>query len=154
MKSVTRMLVIVLVGISSSAFSAQAAVPETVGSLLLRLQEESAAPFIRHCSTKIPELKRPLEAEYSKFRKKFRKATAPLRAKIGKNSELSKPAPRELIAEFDQMGAQSLAQAQVLDPRTFCMKLKDNLSGATEESIQKNMQSAFAQYTAAARAGK
>jgi hypothetical protein len=148
-------LALALAAISVLALPAQAATPaETVGALLLRLQEESAAPFIQHCGAKVPDLKRPLETEYSQFKKRFRKATASLRAGISTNPELSKPASRELIRQFEEMGAQSLAQARQLEARTFCLRLKDNLSHATQESIQKNMQSAFAEYTAAARQGK
>jgi hypothetical protein len=124
---------------------------ETVGALLLRLQEQSAAPYIQHCTAKVPELRRPLETEYSRFRKKFQKATASLRAGLGKNAELSKPASRELIAQFEQMNKESLAQSRALDPHSFCTQLKDNLSNATEKSIRESMQSAFAQYTALAR---
>lgn len=128
-----------------------AAPAETVGALLLRQQEQSAAPFIQHCNATVPELRRPLETEYSRFRKKFQKATASLRADIKKNAELSKPAPRELLAQFEQMNRESLTQSQALEPRSFCTTLKDNLSKATEKAIQDNMRSAFAQYTALAR---
>jgi len=146
------LLALALVAVSLAALPARAEAPaETVGALLLRLQEESAAPFVQYCGTKAPNLKRSLEAEYSQFRKRFRKATAPLRAGIKTNQELSKPASRELIRQFEEMGAQSFTQTQQLDPRTFCRTLKDNLSHATQESIQENMRSAFAEYTVAAR---
>jgi hypothetical protein len=125
--------------------------PETVGALLLRQQEQSAAPFIQHCNAEVPELRRLLESEYSRFRKKFQKATASLRTGIKANAELSKPAPHELIAQFEQMNRESLSQSRALDPRSFCSTLKSNLSQATEKSIRENMQSAFAQYTALAR---
>jgi uncharacterized membrane protein YgcG len=148
-------LVPALVAISLLGLPAQAAAPaETVGALLLRLQEQSAAPFVQHCGTQVPDLKRPLETEYSRFKNRFRKATASLRAGIGTNPQLTKPASRELVKQFEEMGAQSLAQARQLEARTFCLRLKDNLSHATQESIQKNMQSAFAEYTAAARQGR
>jgi hypothetical protein len=130
------------------------AAAETVGALLLRLQEESAAPFIPYCSAKAPDLKRPLETEYARFKKKFQKATAPLRTRIGANPELAKPASRDLIRQFEQMNAQSFTQAQSLEPRSFCLGLKNNLSNASEDSIQRNMQSAFAEFTAAIRQGK
>ena len=152
--SMTRMkrAAVVLFAVLTLATPGVPATPaETVGSLLLRLQEQSAAPFIQHCNAKVPELRRPLEAEYSRFRKKFQKATASLRTDLKKSAELSKPAPRELIAQFEQMNKEALAQSQALDPRSFCTTLKNNLSQATEKSIQDNMRSAFAQYTALAR---
>jgi hypothetical protein len=143
---------IALVAVSTLPAPGLPATPsETVGALLLRQQEQSAAPFIQHCNAKAPELRRPLEGEYSRFRKKFLKATASLRSGIKANAELSKPAPRELIAQFEQMNRESLAQSKALDPRSFCTALRSNLSQATEKSIQENMQSAFAQYTALAR---
>lgn len=130
------------------------AAAETVGALLLRLQEQSAAPFIQYCGAKAPELKRSLETEYSRFKKKFQMATAPLRTQIGANPELAKPASRDLIRQFEEMNAQSFTQTQSLDPRSFCLSLKNNLSNATADSIQKNMRSAFAEFTAAARQGR
>jgi hypothetical protein len=134
---------------------ARAAAPtETVGALLLRVQEESAAPFIGYCGTKVPDLKRSLQSEYSRFTKRFRKATGPLRAQIGTSAELSRPATPELIKQFEGMASQSFAQAQQMEPRAFCSGLKDNMSQATPESMLKNMQSAFAQYAAAARQGR
>jgi hypothetical protein len=143
-------LTLALVAISSLALPARAEAPvETVGLFLLRLQEESAAPFVQHCGATVPELKQSLEAEYLRFRKRYRKATAPLRAQLGSNEELSKPASRELIQQFEEMGAQSLAQARKLDARPFCLTLKDNLSNATEKTIEKNMQNTLAHYTAA-----
>jgi len=145
-------VLLALAMLSITALPTQAAAPaETVGTLLLRLQEESAAPFIQHCATKAPDLKRSLEMEYAQFKKRFRKATAPLRAGIKTNPELSRPASRELIKQFGEMDAEALAQAQQRDPRAFCLKLKNDLSHATPESIHKNMQSAFAEYTVAAR---
>lgn len=134
---------------------AQAAAPaETVGALLLRLQEESAAPLVQHCAARIPKLKRPLEEEYQRFKTRFRKATAPLREQMKANEVLSRPAPREVIKQFEEMDAQSLAQFKGGDPQSSCNKLKANLANASAESIQKNMQSAFAQYTAAMRQGR
>jgi hypothetical protein len=141
-----------ILAISSLALPVRAAAPvESVGLFLLRVQEESAAPFVQHCGAKVPELKQALEAEYLRFKKRYRKATAPLRTQIGTNEELSKPASRELIEQFEQMGAQSLAQARELEARPFCLTLEDNLSNATEKSIQQNMQSTLAHYTAAVR---
>ncbi len=146
-----RAVVVLVAALTLATPGLPAAPAETVGALLLRLQEQSAAPFIQHCNAKVPELRRALESEYSRFSKKFQKATASLRSGIKANAELSKPAPRELIAQFEQMNKESLAQSQALDPRSFCTTLKSNLSQATEKSIQENMQSAFAQYTALAR---
>jgi hypothetical protein len=141
-----------LLAISSMALPARAAAPvESVGLFLLRVQEESAVPFVQHCGAKVPELKQSLEAEYLRFKKRYRKATAPLRTQLGTNEELSKPASRELIGQFEEMGAQSLAQARELDPRPLCLSLRDNLSNATEKTIQQNMQNTLAHYTAAVR---
>jgi hypothetical protein len=122
---------------------------ETVAAFLLRVQEESAAPLVRHCAEKVPNLKRPLQGEYARFRKRFRKATASLRTGIGSTAELSKPASQDLIRQFEVMGAQDVARTATLDPLVFCSSLRENLSRATRESIQKNMESAFAQYKAA-----
>ena len=145
-------LALALICIPSMVLAAPAQAPaETVGVLLLRLQEESAGPLIQHCAASVPSLKRSLEAEYSQFRKKFRKATAPLRAGIGTNDELSRPAPREVIKQFEGMDAEMLLQIQKLDPHSYCPMLKANLARATLESIRKNMESAFAQYSAVAR---
>lgn len=138
--------------ISSLAPAAQpVAHAETVGALLLRLQEQSAAPFVQYCASKAPGIQRPLETAYLQFKKRFRKATAPLRTQAVNDSELSKVAPRELIHQFEEMDAQSFVQIQELEPRLFCARLKDNLSSATAESIHTNMQRAFAQYKAAVR---
>jgi hypothetical protein len=125
-----------------------------VGGLLLRLQEESAAPLVQHCVARIPKLKRPLEDEYQRFKTRFRKATSPLRERIKENEVLSKPAPREIVRQFEEMDAQSLAQFKQGDPQSSCNKLKANLANASAESIQRNMQGAFAQYTAAMRQGR
>lgn len=147
-----RIVALALVVMVPVSLAAPVAVPaETVGVLLLRLQEDSAAPLIQHCIAKVPSLKRPLETEYLQFKKRFRKATAPLREKISANPELAKQAPRELVRQFEGMDAETLVQIQKLDPQTYCPKLKQNLSSATVESIRRNMESAFAQYTAAAR---
>ena len=152
MNASTSTLALTILAISSLALPAQAAAPvESVGLFLLRVQEQSAAPFVQYCGAQVPELKQPLEAEYQRFKKRYQKATAPLRAQLGKTEELSKPASRELIEQFDEMGAQSLAQAKVLNARTFCLTLKDNLSNATEKTIQQNMQNTLAHYTAAVR---
>jgi len=141
-----------MLAISSLALAAPAEAPaETVGILLLRLQEESAAPLIQHCVDRIPDLKRPLNTEYQRFRKKFRQATAPLRARISANDELSRPAPRSLVKEFETMDVEMLAQVQTLDPGSYCPRLRQNLASATVESIRKNMESAYAQYAAVAR---
>jgi len=141
-----------LVAISSLALPARAKTPvESVGLFLLRAQEESAAPLVQHCGAMVPELKQSLEAEYLRFKKRYRKATAPLRSQIEADEELSKPASRELTEQFEEMGAQSLAQNRKLDARPFCLTLKDNLSNATEKTIQKNMQSTLSNYTAAVR---
>jgi hypothetical protein len=126
---------------------------ETVGALLLRLQEQSAAPFVQYCGSKVPELKAALETEYLQFKKRFRKATATLRARAATDNELSKTAPRDVVMQFEEMDAQSFAQVQTLEPRAFCTKLKGNLSNATTDSIRTNMQSAFAQYKAAVHQG-
>jgi hypothetical protein len=143
---------VTLVFVPSLALTAPAdARAETIGALLLRLQQDSAVPLIQHCVTKIPRLKPSLDAEYLGFRKRFQKATAPLRASIATNDELSRPATRELIKQFEGMDAETLAQIQTLDPQTYCPRLKQNLSSATVETIRKNMESAFAQYTAMAR---
>jgi hypothetical protein len=141
-----------LVAISTLALPARAKAPaESVGLFLLRAQEESAAPLVQHCGAMVPELKQSLEAEYLQFKKRYRKATAPLRAQIEADEELSKPASRELTEQFEKMGAESLAQNRKLDARSFCLTLKDNLSNATEKTIQKNMQSTLSNYTAAVR---
>jgi hypothetical protein len=140
-----------LVAISPLALPARAEAPESVGLFLLRVQEESAAPFVQHCGATVPELKKSLEAEYLRFKKRYHKATAPLHAQIGTDEELSKPASRELIEQFKEMGAQSLAQTRKLDARPFCLTLKDNLSNATEKTIQQNMQNTLAHYKAAVR---
>ena len=147
-------LALVLGAASLPPLTSQAASSvETVGALLLRVQEESAAPLVRHCVERLPDMKRPLEGEYARFRKRFRKATASLRAGIGSAPELSKPATPDLIREFEAMGAQDVAQTAALDPLAFCSSLKENLSKATRESMQKSMESAFAQYKAVARRG-
>lgn len=119
---------------------------ETVGSLLLRVQEESAVPHIRHCAEKVPSTKRPLEREYGRFRKRFRKATALLRTGIDSNAVLSRPASQNLVRQFELMGSRDVARTAGLDPLVFCPSLRENLSKATPESIQRNMESAFAQY--------
>jgi hypothetical protein len=126
---------------------------ETVGALLLRLQEQSAAPFVQYCGAKLPEFRRALETEYVQFKKRFKKATAPLRARAITDKELSKAASRDLIRQFEEMDAQSFAQIQKLEARSFCTQLRDNLAHATADSIQTNMQSAFAQYKAAVQQG-
>ncbi|MEO8308689.1 MAG: hypothetical protein ABI616_11695 [Pseudomonadota bacterium] len=152
MRPVANVVVPLLATLQSLALTAPAEVPaETVGVFLLRVQEESAAPMIQHCAARIPEQKKPLETEYAKFKKRFRKATAPLRAKIGRNSELSITASRELIQQFEGMDRESLVRIRKLDPHVFCPQLKANLSDATAESIRKNMENTFARYTAAAR---
>ena len=152
MKASASTFALTILAISSSALPARAAAPvESVGLFLLRVQEESAAPFVQHCGAKVPELKQSLEAEYVRFKKRYRKATVPLRTQLGADEELSKPASRELIEQFKEMGAQSLAQARVLDARPFCLSLKDNLSNATEKTIQQNMKNTLAHYTAAVR---
>ncbi len=150
-----RTLVLSLVIIPSLVMTAPAKPPaESVGVLLLRLQEESAAPLVQHCAAQVPSLKRPLEAEYAQFRKRFRKATAPLRAGIGTNDELSRTATPELIMQFKGMDADMLLQIQKRDPRSYCPLLKENLANATADSMRRNMESAFAQYTAVARQGR
>jgi hypothetical protein len=126
----------------------------TVGSLLLRVQEESAAPFVRHCAEKVPSLKRPLQGEYARFKKRFKKVAASLRTEIIASTDLSKPASPELVRQFEVMGAQDFVRAAALDPLVFCSSLRENLSGATPESIRKNMESAFAQYKASVRQGE
>ena len=150
MISVAKAFVLSFVAVSSLALPAQAPA-ETVGLLLLRLQEQSAAPLVQHCVAEVPELKRPLEVEYSQFTKRFRKAAVPLRARIKANKELSKPASPELIRQFKMMDPEFLTQFRSTDPHVACARLKENLSKATEQSIQRNMESAFAQYTALAR---
>ena len=141
-----------MVVVPTLALTAAAKPPvENIGSLLLRLQEGSAAPLVQHCVARVPALKGPLETEYSRFRKKFQKATAPLRTRIGANAELSKPAPRELVQQFEAMDVEMLAEIRKLEPQNYCPRLRSNLAGATIESIRKNMESAFAQYTAVAR---
>jgi hypothetical protein len=150
----SRLAIALAVGLTLMS-SAQAAAPvETVGAMLMRMQEESAAPFITYCGGRVPDLKRSLEKEYARYRKKFGKATAPLRDQIRTREELSRPAPPALIKQFEDMGAQSFAQAQTLDPRAFCTGLKDNLADADVESIRKNMQSALSEYSAAVRQGR
>jgi hypothetical protein len=140
--------------ISVLGMTASAGAPdETVAEFLLRLQEQSAAPLVKHCSAKVPSLKRPLEVEYKRFKTRFRKATAPLRKRIQTGDELAKPASRALISEFETMGAQDLAEVTGMDPLVFCPTLRENLSNATSEAIRRNMESAFAQYRAAARQG-
>ena len=152
-KALVKALAIVCGTLPALAPVQAAAPPETVGAMLLRLQEESAAPLVQHCVARIPSLKRPLQDEYQKFRTRFRKATAPLRERIKASEVLSRPAPREVIKQFEEMDAQSLTQFKGGDPLSSCEKLKRNLASASAESIQKNMQSAFAQYTAAMRQG-
>jgi hypothetical protein len=133
----------------------QAAAPaETVGALLLRVQEESAAPLVRYCGATVPGQKKSLETEYSRFKRRFRNATAPLTAQFKVKPEFAGPAPRDLIGQFEQMGAQSLAQFRTMDALEACVSLKTNLVNATEASIQKSMQSALAQYSAAVRQGR
>lgn len=140
--------------LSMSCVPVQAAPPqETVGAFLLRMQEESASPFIAYCAAKVPKLKRPLELEYARFRKKFRKATAELRSRIAPQEELGKVVTPELRRQFEAMQAQDFAQSAGLDPLSFCSTLRTNLSLATEESIRRNMESAFSQYKAAVRQG-
>jgi hypothetical protein len=150
----TGLCMLALLAAPPLALTASSAPSETIGLLLLRQQEDSAAPLIEHCVASVPALKRPLEAGYQQFRKRFRKATAPLRAGIGTNTELSKFAPPELIRDFAAMNAESLAQARQLEPRTYCSRLRDNLVNATGESMRRNMGSAFAQFTALARQGR
>jgi hypothetical protein len=141
--------------LSVLTLSLQAAAPaESVGALLLRVQEESAAPLVRYCGAAVPGQKNSLEAEYSRFRKRFRNATAPLAAQFKAKPELAGPASRDLKVQFDQMGAQSLAQFRTMDAREACSGLKSNLAKATEASIQKSMQSALAQFSAAVRQGR
>ncbi|MEO6186433.1 MAG: hypothetical protein ABIP83_09055 [Steroidobacteraceae bacterium] len=152
MSAIARKVLLMLVAIAPVALSAAATPPaETVGALLLRLQEESAAPLVQHCVARVPSLKRSLETEYAQFRKRFRKATAPLRAGIGTNGELSRTASRALVRQFEGMDEEMLLQIQKLDPRSYCPTLQENLANATAESMRRNMESAFAQYTAVAR---
>lgn len=152
MNAIARIVALAMVTIPPLALAAAAEVrAETVGLLLLRLQENSAAPLIQHCVRKVPDLKLPLNTEYQRFRKKFSRATAPLRARISTNDELARPAPRALVQEFEAMDVEMLAQVQALDPNTYCPRLKENLANATVESIRKNMESAYAQYTVVAR---
>jgi glycine/D-amino acid oxidase-like deaminating enzyme len=133
----------------------QAATPvESVGAMLMRMQEESAAPFITYCGGKVPNLRRSLEKEYVRYRKKFTQAMAPLRQQIQVREEFARPAPPALLKQFEDMGAQSFAQAQTLDPRAFCKGLKDNLADADVETIRRNMQSALSEYSAAVRQGR
>jgi len=153
-KVIIKAVAIVHVAMAVLALPAQAAAPETVGALLLRLQEESAAPMVQHCGARLPNVKRPLEEEYQRFRNRFRKATMPLREQIKANDVLSKPAPREVIGQFEEMDAQSLAQFKTADAQSACRRLKENLANASAESIKRNMQSAFAQYIAAMRQGR
>ena len=126
---------------------------ETVGSLLLRTQEESAAPHVEYCGRELPKLRRSLDAEYASFRKKFRKATMPLRARLESDEVLSQSATPRLRAQFEALRAEDQARVSGLDPQVFCLKLKQDLADATPESIQRNMQSAFSQYRAAVRTG-
>jgi hypothetical protein len=154
MKSGSRAFAAALLAITALTLPAQAAAPaETVGALLLRVQEESAAPLVRYCGANAPQIRRSLEAEYTRFRRKFKKATAPLTVQFKTKREFAGPASRELIGQFDDMGAQSLAQFKSLDAPEACASLRANLAGATEASIQKSMQSALAQYSAAVRQG-
>ena len=135
--------------------AAQAAAPvETVGAMLMRMQEESAAPFITYCGSKVPNLKRSLEKEYARYRKKFGKAMVPLRQQIQTRAEFARPATPALLKQFEDMAAQSFAQAQTLDPRAFCTGLKDNLADAEVETIRNNMLSALSEYSAAVRQGR
>jgi hypothetical protein len=155
MKAVARNCVRLLVAASLPVMTSQASSPmESVGALLLRVQEESAAPLVRHCAEKVPSLERILEKDYARFRKRFRKATESLRTRIGSSAELSKPASQILVSQFELMGAQDFTRTAALDPLVFCPSLGANLSRATAESIQKNMESAFAQYKAAVRQGE
>jgi len=127
---------------------------ESVGSLLLRTQEESAAPFVQYCGSKLPKIRRTLESEYARFRKKFRKATTPLKARIESDEVLSRPATPGLKAQFEALRAEDQARVAGLDPREFCSRLSQDLANATEESIRRNMLSAFSQYRAAVRQGR
>jgi hypothetical protein len=144
-----------LLALLFATMSVPAAPPaETVGALLLRLQEESAAPFVDYCVAKVPALKRPLEREYARFKKRFRKATSPLRSGAGAQDELGKPATPEIRAQFEAMRSEDMAQAIARDPFVFCTTLKANLSSATAESMERNMESAYSQYRAAVRQGR
>jgi len=155
MKIFARICVLLICAASLPAQTSQAPSPvETVGALLLRVQEESAAPLVRHCADTAPGLKRQLEGEYARFQKKFRKVAASLRTEIGTSAELSKPAPPALIHQFEVMGSEDSARTAALEQLAFCSALRENLSKATPESMRKNMESAFAQYKAAVRQGE
>jgi hypothetical protein len=149
----SRVVAMVMVGLWQ-ALAVASDRQERVGDLLLRVQEQSAAPLVRHCAAMLPDTRRALEAEYSRYKKKFRKAAQPLQARIRGTEELAKPATAALRAQFDGMQREDIARVAALDPRSFCATLRGNLAAATVESIQHNLQSAFAQYAAAARQGR
>jgi hypothetical protein len=78
----------------------------------------------------------------------------PLRQQIQARAEFAQPATPALLKQFEDMAAQSFAQAQTHDPRAFCTGLKDNLADAEVETIRNNMLSALSEYSAAVRQGR
>jgi restriction endonuclease Mrr len=126
---------------------AQPAAAEPARSFLMRIQEDAAAPIIKHCAENVPELKTFLEAEYAAFRDKFRVANAAVLEAGVDSAELAKPVTPEAVAEFQKVQEQMLAQVKKLDPKTFCAQLRTNLANQTVDSIRIALQAALTQYT-------
>ena len=154
LKTPGRLVLALAVGLTLAPAVQAAAPVESVGAMLMRMQEESAAPFITYCGSKAPNLKRSLEKEYARYRKRFSKAMEPLRQQIQTRAEFAQPATPALLKQFEDMAAQSFAQAQTHDPRAFCTGLKKNLADAEVETIRNNMLSALSEYSAAVRQGR
>jgi hypothetical protein len=136
-----------LLAVPQFARQAEPAAAETARSFLMRLQEDAAAPIIRHCSASVPELKTFLEAEYAVFRDKFRVASAEVLDAGVDSAELARPVAPEVMAEFLKVQEQMLAQVRKLDPRTFCTQLRTNLANQTVDSIRIALQATLTQYT-------
>jgi hypothetical protein len=140
-------LATLLVSVPQFSREAEPAPAETARSFLMRIQEDAAAPIIKHCADSVPELKTFLEAEYAVFRDRFRVASAEVLEAGVDSAELSKPVAPEVVAQFTQVQEQMLAQVRKLDPRTFCTQLRTNLANQTVDSIRIALQTALTQYT-------
>jgi hypothetical protein len=140
-------LTALVVSLSPSATAAEPAAPESARSFLMHIQEDSAAPIIKHCAESVPELKTFLEAEYATFRDRFRVASSEVLEAGVDSAELSKPVTPELKAEMARGQEQMLAQVKKLDARTFCTQLRANLANQTVDSIRIALQAALTNYT-------
>ena len=144
-----RMLVaapILLAAFAQFATAAEPTAPESARSFLLRMQEDAAAPIIKHCADNVPELKTFLEAEYASFKSRFRAASAVVLEESVASEELEKPIPPEVAAELLRAQQQMLIRVKSLDAKTYCTQLRSNLANETVASLKLALASALAQY--------